>query len=620
MTPSKVGPGAGTTDPRGDDAELESNESLWADVQWYRNLFDSSRDALFVVDRDCRIQFANIAAVALLRQPADDVIRRPLLELFPQDVAERHQAAVLGVLESGESHTAEVETCFPSGPMWQHVALVPLKDANGDVSAVFGIARDISDLKTAEAAILASEARYRALVEAVGDVVFVVGRDDRVEYVNAGAAQWFRSTPAELIGKSRAELFPDSDEWGGKQAENLRRVLESGHPVYVENVAEFPGGSRWQGTSLAPVRDADGQVVAVMGIGRDITTRKLAEEALRETNAELETRIAEIERLSSQVAALNRAGQMLLGCRTTQEVYEVFLSLAPELFPGTAGGLAMRDESGQMFELIAPWGDASALDSVFSPEDCWALRLGRPHLTETHGVMSGHVAMDDIDSTLCVPLAAQGHTLGLLTLLSRGGANLADDILQQHAMSVAEQMALALANVGLRIELENQAFHDPLTHLYNRRFLDETLLREFRRAERKGEAVAVVMFDVDHFKRFNDEFGHAAGDEVLRTLAIVAQSAIRDEDAACRFGGDEILLVLPGVSGPEAAHRAEVIRERVSRMPLVGPDRRLPLLTMSAGVACYPHNGDGPVDVLAAADMALYRAKEAGRDRVEIAD
>ncbi len=168
---------------------------------------------------------------------------------------------------------------------------------------------------------------------------------------------------------------------------------------------------------------------------------------------------------------------------------------------------------------------------------------------------------------------------------------------------------------GLRQELRQQAIRDPLTNLFNRRFLEEFLEHEINRARRSQYKVGVIMFDVDHFKEVNDGFGHEAGDTVLREIGRLALSSIRKGDVACRYGGDEFLLVLPESSLTMGLQRAEELRERVRHLQWEFQGERLAGITLSLGVAESPSQGDTRVELLQSVDWALYRAKQAGRDR-----
>lgn len=190
---------------------------------------------------------------------------------------------------------------------------------------------------------------------------------------------------------------------------------------------------------------------------------------------------------------------------------------------------------------------------------------------------------------------------------------------QQLAMAMADSVVLALANLKLRISLRDQAIRDPLTGLFNRRYLEETLEREFNRASRIKRSVGVIMLDLDHFKGFNDTFGHEAGDVLLRQLGTFLKQHLRGGDIACRYGGEEFALILPEVSPATLRRRAEQLREGIKRIIVPYQGRNLDTLTMSLGVAMFPEHGATGQRVLTAADAALYEAKRTGRDRVVIA-
>jgi diguanylate cyclase (GGDEF)-like protein len=223
-----------------------------------------------------------------------------------------------------------------------------------------------------------------------------------------------------------------------------------------------------------------------------------------------------------------------------------------------------------------------------------------------------HAAGDHAEQTLCVPLAASGRTIGLLHISGR------IETAQVFAESVAEHIGLALSNIMLRSDLRQLSIHDPLTALYNRRYMEETLETEIRRSERKPRTIGVIMLDIDHFKAFNDGFGHAAGDQMLRAIGGLVMSRLRAGDIACRFGGEELVMILPEASAEAATHRAEDLRASAKKLEVKHLDTPLGQVTISIGVAVYPANGATWQQVLAAADAALYKAKQDGRDRVVV--
>jgi diguanylate cyclase (GGDEF)-like protein len=226
---------------------------------------------------------------------------------------------------------------------------------------------------------------------------------------------------------------------------------------------------------------------------------------------------------------------------------------------------------------------------------------------------------------LCVPLFALGETLGLLHLRSTNGdSRLAEksdstESVLNLAAAVAEETSLALANLKIRDTLHEQSIRDALTGLYNRRFLEEVLMREFARADRKKHSLCIITLDIDHFKRINDALGHGAGDIVLRRVGMLLQKYVRQSDIACRVGGEEFSLLLPEASMQIAAQRAEDLRKAVHELELKYEDHNLNSVTISLGVAAFPDHGATPNALIRAADQALYSAKFRGRDRVELA-
>jgi diguanylate cyclase (GGDEF)-like protein len=268
--------------------------------------------------------------------------------------------------------------------------------------------------------------------------------------------------------------------------------------------------------------------------------------------------------------------------------------------------------------------------SFFGPSDCWALRLGRPHSPDEEHVLTdcAHINGDDAGDYLCIPLNAQGDSIGVLTVydMSAGAvpgerARLERERTHRLAVTFAEQVALALSNLKLRETLREQSIRDPLTGLYNRRFMEDSVERESARARRNAHPISFVMLDIDHFKEYNDNTGHGAGDAVLAAVGRFLREVTRTDDVACRYGGEEFLLVWPTMDAAGARRRAQEIREGIKGLTVREADRILPGITVSVGVAVMdPKSEATPDDTIRVADAALYRAKTGGRDRVMTAD
>jgi diguanylate cyclase (GGDEF)-like protein len=422
----------------------------------------------------------------------------------------------------------------------------------------------------------------------------------------------------------------------------------------AELIARLRRGERWAGEFLmrrrdgtmflayvidSPLRDENGALVGVVSVSVDITQRKRIEEIQREARDELETQVAartielrevnqqlarwvkELAQRNSEVMLLSEMGELLQTCLTVQETYSVIAQFVPRLFSTEAGALYVPADS-QTFVVGVEWGTSGP--RTFAIDACWALRRGRTHLVEnpTSGLICQHAGAVET-GYICVPILAQGEMLGVLHVrpgpptedaVTGAAGSLAEDR-QRLAVTVAEQIALALANLRLRETLRQQALRDPLTDLFNRRYMEESLERELRRSVRRESPLGVMMLDLDHFKRVNDTYGHAAGDTLLRAIGALLLAHTRGEDIACRYGGEEFTLILPDSSLEDTWRRAEQLRKAVKQLHVRHGGEPLGVVTISVGVASFPEHGATPEAVLRAADMALYQAKADGRDR-----
>jgi len=365
---------------------------------------------------------------------------------------------------------------------------------------------------------------------------------------------------------------------------------------------------------------ADDDIDAVI-----VGVNMLAEE-LEASHAELEARVIartrEVEQLNKELVELTQLASMLQTCATREEAYEVLRHGMTVMFSGLPGVVYLFNASRNSLERTVAWGGVDSAE-VVNREDCWALRRGQPHEArqEGLGLRCAHVDLQVGDS-VCIPLAAHGETTGLLYLAeqdpgsSDASASALTESVQQLGMAVGAQIALSFANLELRETLRLQALRDPLTGLFNRRFLDEWIDREINRADHAGATLGVIMADVDHFKEVNDVHGHDAGDQVLMAVANAIRGSLRAGDIPCRYGGEEFLILLTDISLDDLMVRAEAMRTNVARCSAEYRGVLLPAVTLSAGVALYPMHGSAAADVIKAADTALYAAKHGGRNRV----
>ena len=364
---------------------------------------------------------------------------------------------------------------------------------------------------------------------------------------------------------------------------------------------------------------------SVLARQSDMVQRLRAEEALRQVHLRQRHQIEASESRAREVTLLAQMGALLHACATREEACRIIARSMGELFPRLPAALYLANASGEDLKPVIAQGSLARTASPIVAADCWALRRGQVHVVSRDmGDLRCAHAGDETVRTLCVPLMAQGTALGVLHVRDsaanrKDGEDDANSASQALAETVAEQAALSLANLKLRDELRELSISDPLTSLYNRRFAQETLTREIHRAHREQGSIGIITFDIDYFKNVNDSYGHDAGDAVLKAVAAELQVSIRGGDIACRMGGEEFAIMMPGATLKVARQRAEELRAAIAALRLRHAQVDLPAVSLSCGVAAFPEHGVSADALLRAADQALYRAKEAGRNRVESA-
>ena len=347
---------------------------------------------------------------------------------------------------------------------------------------------------------------------------------------------------------------------------------------------------------------------------------------MKESRQNLALRVNELEQRTRETSLLNEMGELLLAAHSPEEAYTIIAKFAQRLFPAQSGALYVISASRNLVESAAIWGESGSSERVFAPNECWALRRGRLYGVEDpqSGLLCQHVSPAVPSGYLCIPMMAQGEILGLLHLqISSQGLSRPKELQeslresnQRLAVATAEHIALALANLNLRETLRSQSIHDPLTGLFNRRYMEKALERELRRAARKQQPLGVIMIDIDHFKRFNDTFGHEAGDALLCELGHFLQKKTREEDIPCRYGGEEFILIFLEAPLEVIQQRAEQLREEAKHLNVPYRGQVLGTVTLSLGLAVFPEHGSTIDALLRVSDAALYRAKSEGRDRL----
>jgi diguanylate cyclase (GGDEF)-like protein/PAS domain S-box-containing protein len=493
------------------------------------------------------------------------------------------------------------------------------------------------------------ESFFNNLAEAIPGIVWIANATGQTSYINK---HWYEMTgtdPAEQVGDGwMNSIHPDDRQ---VLSEKWKSCLRSGETFEIEyRLHDAVRGYRWYLDRAVPLRDDKGAILQWFGTCTDIEEQKLYQQTLEKqikerteelagANTQLQQEMWEkdlarrtldeqnekmlktLEERSRRATLLAKMGELLQSCIAREEVFTAALGFAPKIFPSRRGAISLFTAAHNLLEVAGQWNDCELPVASFETEACWALRTAHPHMVQAGDTTARCLHAAGVGNTyLCVPILAQGEALGILHIQATD----ADPEMTEAEMSFhttfAAQVGLSVANIRLREALRTQSIKDPLTGLYNRRFLQEVLEREIRRAIRSEQHLGVLILDLDYFKKFNDTYGHEAGDAVLRETAAFLVQSVRAEDFVCRYGGEEFVVVLPTADLRASEARAQRIREKLRNLVVMDHGRSLGVITASIGVAALPNQGTSEKELLQAADAALYRAKREGRDRVVVAD
>jgi diguanylate cyclase (GGDEF)-like protein/PAS domain S-box-containing protein len=492
------------------------------------------------------------------------------------------------------------------------------------------------------------ELYFQTMADAIPEIIWTADPNGMDDFFNQRCFDYTGLTIEQLRGASwQAIIHPDDLEGCLAKWTN---ALQTGDPYDVEyRLRGKDGGFRWFLGRANPVRDAEGEVVKWFGTCTDIESQKQNQQVLEQQILERTTQLADTNALlqeemlekdfarreldqqnermmedltkrSERATMLAKMGELLQSCISLDEVFAAALGFAPRIFPVARGAMALLNASRNLAEVIGSWADCQLPVMEFESTECWALRTGHPHLVAAGDLTAPCAHAAGVKHMyLCIPILAQGETLGILHLQAT------DDVPQLNASELsfkttfAAQVGLSVANIRLREALRTQSVRDALTGLYNRRYLEETLEREMRRAARAAQSLGILMIDLDHFKKFNDTYGHDAGDAVLRETGASLSKGIRAEDFVCRFGGEEFVVILPTADPETSRARAERLRTKMRELTIMYQGKTLGMVTISVGVAAFPAHGTSPKELMVAADAALYEAKRGGRDQVVVA-
>ncbi|MDD5167174.1 MAG: diguanylate cyclase [Syntrophales bacterium] len=603
--------------------ELEKSEAeLRNSHEMLRMVIDAIPLCIFWKDKDLNYIGCNhsFAVDTGLRSPAE-VIGKTDYDLTWVEQAERNHKVEMEILKTHQHRTdCKEPQKSPNGhTRYLRINKIPLRDSVGQIVGIAGTWEETAELESSDQEKLPMESHFRQLMEA-SPVPMLISDDEQAIFINRKFEELFGLPQKEI---PILDIFWPSPSPEDKQANVMRRnwqnhiksamsKREEIEPMEV-TVACRDGSTRHIECRLASINDRN------LVVCNDMTDLRRTQEELAHVNEKLKIWICELEIHNQRMNLLQQMGNALRTCNVYEDAYNIMTQYGPQLFPKTSGCFYDLFEGSKALRPIVKWGKYSQTEILLTPKECIALRSGKVQANGPSEI--GCPCVKDVMGTdrgyLCVPMIISGELQGMLRLIFHE-KNEDDSGFEELALVVAEHVILSLTNLKLNESLRIQAIRDPLTGLFNRRYMEESLEREFYRSSRNHRPVSIMMLDIDHFKHFNDSYGHDAGDSLLKGLAKIMQRHVRKEDIACRFGGEEFIIILPDTSLEVARTRADHFRNELSQTPFEHKCRDLGAVTVSLGVAAFPNHGRSADDVLRMADKALYKAKENGRNRVEV--
>lgn len=466
-----------------------------------------------------------------------------------------------------------------------------------------------------------SENLFQALVEQAPTMLWVTDADGSLTYFNRRWLDFTGVPMEEVLGAGWIDCLHPDDR--ARCFDYAMGQIARHEPLEMQYRLRRHDGLYFETLVLGePLHQDNGDFLGYVGCTIDIDTQVQGERKLIETNLTL-------AKHSQDIALLNELNDNLQVCKNIDETKPILKRYGRKLFPSMAVTVSLLNESRNLIEPFIWWGGKLGNSALLSPDDCWALRKSKPHCELADDeIICPHFSDCQGKRYVCIPMLAYGEVMGNMhmDLTKFNGhentsalSNEAIDDLLQLATVASDQIALALANLKLRATLQFQSTRDSVTKLHNRRYVVEALEREVSRAVRSTKPMAVLVIDIDNFKRYNDTHGHEAGDHVLREFGTLLRQSVRGSDIASRYGGEEFLVILPESSAADAFERADEIRQRVVGLGLEFRGEQLGQITISVGISAHPESGLTSDDLITNADSALYQAKANGRNCVVVA-
>ncbi|WP_442942018.1 diguanylate cyclase [Nostoc sp.] len=460
-----------------------------------------------------------------------------------------------------------------------------------------------------------SQQMQRLFLEQGPFAAYIKDEQSRVLYYNQEIQSRFSVNSQEWLGKTDSEFLPDPEE-GRQVMENDRVVLKTLRPLKLIEEVKVSSNNQpcyWLSFKF-PFSDYATGAYRIGGISIDITESIEAQRSLTDLNRQLEEKTLELEAKKRELIYLSDMAEMLYSCESEDEVYQVVALTCFKLFPNMSGSISIIANSKNYVQMNSFWGGESRSKEIFSLSDCWALRRGKLNLLSPRnsGLMCSHLIQPVSGTHLCVPLFAQGEVVGSLHLNALEEISPED---RQTSEIIARTLGIALNNLSIKQRLTHENLRDGMTQLFNQSYMESITEQRLAEAERSGQPLSIIFLDIDNFKSYNSRYGHVTANIVLQGLAKLLLKSIRSFDIACRWGGEEFVIVMPNMTLETLRKRVEQLRVDIEQMQLKDGDRLLESITASFGIA-VSEPGITVKDFLNRANQAMLEAKRTGKNRV----
>jgi diguanylate cyclase (GGDEF)-like protein/PAS domain S-box-containing protein len=615
------------------------NDEIQRNRAQLKAMLDNAGLGIFLMNPNGQFNFCNDRWANMISEKSAQIAEKNLSAyVHPYDLfIVRTQ---IQSVADGQADQFNLEARFiqPEGKsFWGQFSASALRGMDNTLEIV-GFVSDITERKLAEEALRESERRFRETIENINLIAISLDTQGKITYCNdymLNLTGWRRG---EVLGRSWFETFiQDGSE---REQDYIRALQNNSILAHNENRILCKNGEMraiaWTNIIL---HDNRGKVIGSTSLGADVTEVRRAQQAESEQRALAEALADTASELSSTL--------------DVNEVLDRILENVGRVVPHDAAHIDAT-VNGTPFERARGYGAFSPpktlqLETNHNPDSILHLFENQNSADNSAPNAQTQEKIDWIKARLSAPILLDATQIGVLTLDSATP----EFFNAEHAkrlQAFATQAAIALENVrlyqqslnelaertraqaelkrankrlknqleeieALQVKLREQAIRDPLTGLFNRRYLEETIARELARAERDHTNVSFIFLDIDRFKHFNDEYGHEGGDAMLQSLSGLLLHETRQADIPCRYGGEEFLMVLPGASFEVAQARAERWRQEFEAMSVTYREHTM-RATISLGVATYPLHSKDKDEVIRMADMALYEAKNSGRNRV----